>query len=434
MRTLEQVRDYLETFFKRCHPGWLRELKSEGAIGSKSPGGLKDQAEPVPANLPDLEIYQGDSSGYQDGGAESPTQRWPLSIPLRPPTDREALEEPEKVRNWIGAFRALPGGLGEVKWSEVNWRYMGKQIVPQSLLVPDPETVARWIGFSRKWDFAVKRYSRAVSLFPKLSESFAGCRFELFEMEDPDFTRLLNVLSWLRDNPRSNLYPRELPISGIDSKWLDSHKRSISATATPLLGVNVGGRDFYGTLGLKTPPALLRLKPLDHELRKSFGGWSDLSVTLEDLQKSAIKPRIALIVENLQTGLSIKDISGAVLFMRLGYSVDLLGELPWLKNTQCLYWGDIDTHGFAILSRARGYLPQLKSMLMDTQTFLDHKDLWGTENTPYGGAKLSLLTPGEEELFQGLKSGRWGNNLRLEQERIAWELAWPLIEKAAGLC
>jgi len=42
--------------------------------------------------------------------------------------------------------------------------------------------------------------------------------------------------------------------------------------------------------------------------------------------------------------------------MRLGYAVDVLGQLPWLQEAQCIYWGDIDTHGFAILNRARTYI------------------------------------------------------------------------------
>ncbi|NOR71388.1 MAG: hypothetical protein GQ532_17115, partial [Methylomarinum sp.] len=32
------------------------------------------------------------------------------------------------------------------------------------------------------------------------------------------------------------------------------------------------------------------------------------------------------------------------------------------------YWGDLDTHGFAILSRLRHYYPQVKSILMDEKT------------------------------------------------------------------
>jgi hypothetical protein len=66
------------------------------------------------------------------------------------------------------------------------------------------------------------------------------------------------------------------------------------------------------------------------------------------------------IVENLQTGLAMSDMPGAVVFMRLGYNVDVLARLPWLARARCIYWGDVDTHGFAILHGARSYIPELK--------------------------------------------------------------------------
>ena len=36
-----------------------------------------------------------------------------------------------------------------------------------------------------------------------------------------------------------------------------------------------------------------------------------------------------------------------------GYAIDLLPALPWIANQPLHYWGDLDTHGFAILSRLR---------------------------------------------------------------------------------
>ncbi len=65
------------------------------------------------------------------------------------------------------------------------------------------------------------------------------------------------------------------------------------------------------------------------------------------------------------TGLAFDDMPGTVVFMALGYSVDLLAHVPWTSTARCLYWGDIDTHGFAILQRARACFPRLESVLMD---------------------------------------------------------------------
>ena len=58
---------------------------------------------------------------------------------------------------------------------------------------------------------------------------------------------------------------------------------------------------------------------------------------------------------------------------------------------------------------------------------LHHRDLWVSENPQYGAAELPLLTPVEQSLYGGLKQQRWGVNVRLEQERIAWSYAWNVL-------
>jgi len=133
------------------------------------------------------------------------------------------------------------------------------------------------------------------------------------------------------------------------------------------------------------------------------------------------------IVENLQTGLAFNELSGAIVIMRLGYAVDVLGQLPWLVNKQCFYWGDLDTHGLAILSRARGYLPELKSVMMDEHTLFSHQSLWGEEKDPHPAMKLPNLSDSEQLLYERLKQNRIGQNVRLEQERINWDFAWNAI-------
>ena len=73
-----------------------------------------------------------------------------------------------------------------------------------------------------------------------------------------------------------------------------------------------------------------------------------------------------------------------------GFEVDRVGRLPWLADVEVVYWGDIDTHGFAILDRLRAWLPQTRSVLMDRETLLAHRDRWGTEDRP---ATSALSTP-----------------------------------------
>lgn len=102
-----------------------------------------------------------------------------------------------------------------------------------------------------------------------------------------------------------------------------------------------------------------------------------------------------------------------------GFEVDSVGRCRWLRGVDVVYWGDIDTHGFAILDRLRAWLPEARSVLMDRETLLAHQDRWVTEDRP-ATSVLTRLTPDEQNLYTDLVEDRLGDRVRLEQERIDW--------------
>ncbi|NYT67857.1 Wadjet anti-phage system protein JetD domain-containing protein [Pusillimonas noertemannii] len=77
------------------------------------------------------------------------------------------------------------------------------------------------------------------------------------------------------------------------------------------------------------------------------------------------------------------------------YAVSALKALPWLRTAEVLYWGDIDTHGSAILDRARKTVPQIRSVLMDEATLLAHQSLWVQEPLLCSNAETAKVRPSE---------------------------------------
>jgi hypothetical protein len=108
----------------------------------------------------------------------------------------------------------------------------------------------------------------------------------------------------------------------------------------------------------------------------------------------------------------------------------MLAHVPWLSHARMFYWGDIDTHGFAILNRARFHFPQLESLLMDDATMLRFRALWSVENSQHGAAELTILTAAEAGVYRALKENRWQHQARLEQERIGWDFALEVLRGA----
>jgi hypothetical protein len=267
----------------------------------------------------------------------------------------------------------------------------------------------------------VQRWSALINILPKYFNVLA-------DYNDSDFKNLSEVLLWICANPESNLYIRQVPVAGIDSKWLGSRKNIVLELLAAIHGDPSGDSDFFKRCGLKPLPHTLRMRILDKNLSSRFNGLSDISAPLEEIVNINITPSVVFIVENIQTALAFNDLKNSVVLMGLGYGVDVLVKIPWLRNTRCIYWGDIDTHGFAILNRARSYLPHLETTLMDEATLLSHRELWVEEKDQHASTELQFLTDTELMLYQSLKNNIWGRRIRLEQERIRWDEAWKTIQ------
>jgi hypothetical protein len=145
--------------------------------------------------------------------------------------------------------------------------------------------------------------------------------------------------------------------------------------------------------------------------------FTELSVRAGEF--TAVPPGITTVyvVENETTYLAFPAIAGAMAILGGGYAVSTLAPLAWLADADLVYWGDIDTHGFAILNRLRQRFPRTRSILMDRATLLAHQSQWVTEGTPTT-APLELLREEEAALYRDLAENTLGRSVRLEQERV----------------
>lgn len=354
---------------------------------------------------------------------------WPLRIALAAPGERQASADWPGFESWRERWRAF-AGAAEVIWAERRWPLLGIQAVPNAWLLPDADAVARALGESLRWQHARARYREWTERWPALAGVLSR-QFELLaDTDEAEFTRLADMLAWLQSHPDSRLFVRQLPVGGLDSKWLEARRGLLGEWLRALAGAPVKS-DFWQLSGLRRESDRLRLRVLDPALRAQVGGLGDIQAPFEQLANLRWSVPRAFIVENKQTGLAFTDVPGVVVLMARGYAVDALARLPWLRDAQSVhYWGDLDTHGLAILGRLRGYLPRVQSLLMDDATLLAHRALWVVEPVPHGAGGIENLDQAEQALYRDLRADRWGVRVRLEQERIGWEYAWAQIEGA----
>lgn len=360
-------------------------------------------------------------SGDWLGGAGE----WPLSIGLAPPGERVAAEQWPTFEAWRAAWKGTRGPT--VVWAERRWPRLGRQAVPEAVTLENSQALARLLGESPRWQRAQDRYAEWVQHWPPLALDLRRQYDVLADADDVEFERMGDMLAWLVANPASNLFARQLPVAGLDSKWLETHTGLLGGWLRTLRGLPRDA-DFWQVSGLRHEPERLRLRLLDPALRAQVGGLGDVQAPFEELARLPIAARDVFIVENKQTGLAFEELPGAVVLMGLGYAVDRVARLRWLRNAAAVhYWGDIDTHGLAILGRLRGHLPRVASLLMDEATLLAHRALWVDEPRPHGADRIEYLTEAEQALYRDLRADRWGVRVRLEQERIGWNTAWTAI-------
>jgi hypothetical protein len=296
----------------------------------------------------------------------------------------------------------------ELAWAVRSWSRVGSQEVPERAVVNGPDAIARVAGEEAAWRLLVDRLDalRAV-VGPDGDGVLRSQGRSIADLEAADFARLVDVLVWLQENPASGRLLRELPIRGIHTKWIEARRGLVEA-------LHRAGTGASG-LGLHEPAPLVRMRVLDPVL--AFRGLTDLTAPVNDLASISLQPDRVFVLENLATVLAMPYVAGAVAVHGGGHRIGLVARLPWAQRVT--YWGDLDSHGFAILHRLRAGGVDARSALMDSETLLDHRDLWGRDPEPNTGV-FTLLTVSERAALQMLSAQ---GNVRLEQERIPWEYA-----------
>lgn len=403
---------------------------------------------------------------------------WPLTLTLRPPRradlDRALAEADEHIRAWTSFEQEHP--LVEVEWVSRRTA-VGSQELPTRLRLGSPPAVAATVGREHHFATATTRWATLSAEWPD-HPRLRTALTEAMRLDENDFTLALGVASWLTEHPHSGLMPRQLPVEGIDTKWVTSHSRLLTLlaspdvtnqVATPSTGVTCRDswmpehplpadedlpvsttrtRDDTGTggdeevvkqiatlnaLGLRPRPSYVRIALLDPADRTQFAGIRDLAVSSEQLALLTVQPRHLIVIENLETALTMPDMDGTVVIHSLGHNLAPLRHLAWAQHAeQVTYWGDLDTEGFTILSAFRGLGYPACSVLMDEPTLLRYLR-FAVEDAPTPDrGDLSNLTQIEYDTWQGLISDRWGRRLRLEQERIPLAVGVQALRAAFG--
>lgn len=353
----------------------------------------------------------------------------PLRLNLRTPGAADLSDRFEAVRDWVRAIVATP--RIRIDWREWSHRVQGPQRLPAAVWLDTVHDALAFIGKTRQAQGFDALWKQTAVTQPALLAWLSRRPIEALDLAGR-WERLLAVVAWLQTHPRPGLYLRQVDVPGVDSKFIEAHRNVLSELLDLGLppeaidGRATGAAQFTRRFGFLDKPVRIRFRLLDSTL-PSLPGCHALPGVLPDITLDATSfAMLALpiervfITENETNFLAFPRAAGAIAVFGAGYGWEALARAAWLRRCRLHYWGDIDTHGFAILDQLRGDFPSATSFLMDRETLLAHRLHWGEEHEP-ARHDLSRLTVEEAATYDDLRFDRYRPSLRLEQERVGFD-------------
>ncbi|MCC6975103.1 MAG: hypothetical protein IT322_13955 [Anaerolineae bacterium] len=348
---------------------------------------------------------------WLSGEAFSPIE-FPVGV-----LSKELIERRQQIDSLRNKSRDVVGAGYTLEYETINTRTFSTQTSPRRVIIPSLEDYLTLVRKRTVFAHFVADVGNIRQKFSALEDWIYAHPQDVIANHGK-WDDLLAVCDYFLNNPRPNLYIRELPIP-VHTKFIEQNDRILRHLLDILLSpeaINNDSSEFKQRFGLKDKPALIRLRLLEGQLDWQYGiQIDDISLTVnqvDHLLTYHVKPKHVIIVENLINFLTLPKVPNCVGLFGGGFAVHLLRDVDWLLHCHVIYWGDMDAHGFEILSDLRGIFPHTMSLMMDQETFTTYYQ--GGKGVGSRSERFEHLTDEEAKLAQRVVE----LGLRLEQEHI----------------
>jgi len=349
----------------------------------------------------------------------------PIELPVKSPSADELLHRFDDVVRWAERFRRdsrTKAGAARfaVEYRNIGGRSLGSNSVPARIRIESFGQLCAMLGTTPELRSLDQIIEQTRSTVPELISWVRAHPLKAIDNGDV-WSDLLGVVAWVRGASTEQLYLRQVDVEGVDTKFVDRHRRLLDELLTAVLpegriDTHYTAGDFARRYRFRAKPEYTRFRVLGSEpaLPETC---TELTLRTEELASLELTSRVLFVVENEITYLAFPHVPNALVIFGSGFGLASLRPHPWLAGKEIVYWGDIDTHGFDILNRLRSRFDSVRSILMDEATLLAHRGQWVVEPSPTN-RPLPNLTEAEAALYCDLVEDRFGPTIRLEQERV----------------
>ncbi|MCU0781150.1 MAG: DUF3322 domain-containing protein [Akkermansiaceae bacterium] len=350
---------------------------------------------------------------------------FPLRLPLKGPSSAQITADFGAARDWIATWRNQT--LVPLEWRGFSHRLFGDNEMPAAALFPDAQSTLQLLGTRREWDVFQEMIRLCRDGFPEFLAWLARRAITAVGLAD-DWPAILATVAWVRDHPRSGLFPRQIDAPGVHTKLIEQHRGVLAELLDRALPADAidhtahGAAGFARRYGFRDKPERVRIRFLDPACAIAPERLGR-DLTLDAAAFAALDPPVehVFITENEVNFLAFPGCPRSLVIFGSGYGWGALAAAAWLHHRTIHYWGDIDTHGFAILDQLRASFPHVESLLMDREILLDFEHFWSAEPNPVRRT-LPRLTPSELAAYHELSVRSQPVPPRLEQEKLPYSL------------
>lgn len=357
---------------------------------------------------------------------------FPLKMSLKAPTTSgQILANMDTIQEFIQVWQKFNDEfeLCQVEFQSKNFQQFGTVTLPYYLIIENRTALISIFTQDKQ-----KQLQHLQNLINQIIHTLTRCfeidgqelleflieNLESFEhLSDDEINQLLQILPQLKYKMGNGFYLRNLPIVGIDTKFIEQQFKFIENLLNYLYHNEVlanGG--LMAWLGCQEKPNdWLLIKPLCELTKDKLANLPLLRLNSQTLLKYELPADKILVIENEQACLPLFGFADVIAVAGGGKNIGWL-KADWLKHKKVYYWGDIDLDGLLILNLARQYCPHIMPIMMDKNTVLNHQHLM-VNDTGIINEVPSHLNGDEKALFLALKNGNFLSG-RLEQERLEY--------------
>lgn len=369
---------------------------------------------------------------------------FPLLIPSAKGSVKDSFAERKvEAENLYKNSKNAKGRGYTVETKTIKTHKQGMQTIIEKIYFETEIDFIRFIGKEKETENFKKHLSIVKSRFLNLNAEDVQnnwlkkhLRSLIAEAEDDYWQNIFLCAIWFLNNPHCNVYLREIPVP-VHTKFIEQNTSLIFSVYTALnknedTDKVSSNADIYKRWGVRTAEPFIRFRSLDKDihlkiLNEEFTSY-EIQTPLSAFAKINFNSiEYIFIVENLMVYLTFPAFNKALCIFGSGFAAVNLKECKTLNEKKIYYFGDMDEHGFEILSNVRSIFPNIQSFCMDQKTYETFSIFAVKGENSHSKIEDLNLSEDELHLFKFLRENKTIG--RLEQEKISQAFIKSRIEK-----